>query len=96
MFLKHIAAAGRECDIPLAPPVLQLRYKNFKRNSLHCAAPSTPEQPDFAQANPRISRTGGSQNPPVLLSPEIVCSVRQHPFSGNSGRKRYNTLDFTP
>ena len=76
-----------------APPVMQLRYKNFRRNSLRCAAPPTPEQPDSAYANPQISRPRGTQNPPVLLSPEMVCSVRQHPLSGNSGRKRYNTLD---
>ena len=31
-----------------APPVMQFRYKNFKRNSLRCAASPTPEQPDFA------------------------------------------------
>ena len=31
-----------------APPVMLLRYKNFSLNSLRCAAPPTPEQPDFA------------------------------------------------
>ena len=77
-----------------APPVMLLRYKNFKRNSLRCAAPPTPEQPDFAQANPHISGPRGTRNPSVLLSPEKACSVRQHPLSGTSGRKRYNTLDF--
>ena len=77
-----------------APPVMLLRYKNFKRNPLRSAAPPTPEQPDFASANPHISRPGGTRNPSVLLSPEMVCSVRQHPLSGDSGRKRYNTLDF--
>ena len=45
-------------------------------------------------ANSPLSEPEGSQNPSVLLSPEMVCSVRQHPLSGNSGRKRYNTLDF--
>ena len=54
----------------------------------------TPEQPDFAQANPYISSPGGTRNPPVLLSPEMLCLVRQHSLSGNSGRKRYNILDF--
>ena len=29
MFLNHCAAAGRECDIPSAPPVMQLRSKDF-------------------------------------------------------------------
>ena len=77
-----------------APPVMPLRHKNFHRNSLRSDAPPTPEQPDFASANPQISRPGGTRNPPVLLSPEMVCSVRQHPLSGTSGRKRYNTLDF--
>jgi len=71
-----------------------LRYKNFKRNSIRSTAPPTPEQPDFASANPHISRPGGTGHPSVLLSPEMVCSVRQHPLSGTSGRKRYNTLDF--
>ena len=78
-----------------APPVMPLRYKNFSQNSLRCAAPPIPEQPDFASANPHISCPGGTGHPPVLLSPEIVCSVRQHPLSAGSGRKRYNTLDFT-
>ena len=77
-----------------APPVMQFRYKNFKRNSLRCAASPTPEQPDFASVNPPISRPVGTRNPPVLLSPEMVCSIRKHPLSGNSGHKRYNTLDF--
>ena len=47
-----IAAAGRGCDIPLAPPVMQLRSKNLSAVFLHFASPPTPEQPDFAQANP--------------------------------------------
>ena len=45
-------------------------------------------------ANSGIYEPEGSQNPSVLLSPEMACLVRQHPLSGNSGRKRYNTLDF--
>ena len=77
-----------------APPVMRLLCKNFSQNSLRCAAPPTPEQPDFAESKPRILCPGGTQNPSVLLSPEMVCSVRQHPLSGTSGRKRYNTLDF--
>ena len=73
---------------------MQLYYKNFYQNSLRLAAPPTPEQTDFAVSKPWILCPGGKQNPTVLLPPEMVCSVRQHPLSGTSGRKRYNTLDF--
>ena len=73
---------------------MQLRYQNFKQNSLRCAAPPTPEQPDFAESKSQILRPGGTQNPPVLLPLEIVCSARKHPLSSVSGRRRYNTLDF--
>ena len=45
-------------DIPLAPPVMPLRYKNFHRNSLRCAAPPTPEQPNFAHSRVWRLRTG--------------------------------------
>ena len=45
--------------------------------------------------NPEF-RPVARQNPPVLLSPEMVCSARKHPFSSVSGRRRYNTLDFAP
>ena len=79
--------------MPLAPPVMQLHFRK-SASQIFFASPPTPEQPDFAQANPYISSPGGTRNPPVLLSPEMVCSVRQHSLSGNSGRKRYNTLDF--
>lgn len=34
------------------------------------------------------------QNPPVLLSLEMVCFVRLHPPFSASGRKRYHTPDF--
>ena len=34
------------------------------------------------------------QNPPVLQPLEMACSVRKHPLSSVSGRRRYNTLDF--
>ena len=39
---------GTGGDIPLAPPVMLLRSKNFFRNSLRSVAPPTPEQADFA------------------------------------------------
>lgn len=39
------------------------------------------------------SAPGGTQDPPVLLTLEKVCSVRP-PLSSVSGRQRYNTLDF--
>ena len=71
--------------------ITKIHFTDF----LHSATPPTPEQSDFAQANPHISCSGGTRNPSVLLSPEIVCSVRQDSLSGTSGRKRYNTLDFT-
>ncbi len=35
------------------------------------------------------------QNPPVLLPLERGCITRKHPLSSVSGRKRYNTLDFS-
>ena len=82
-------------DIPLAPPVMQLRYKNFRRNSLRYTAPPTHEQADFAESKSWILHPGGTQNPPVLLPPESACSARKHPLSSVSGRRRYNTLDFT-
>ena len=80
--------------MPSAPPVMQLRYKNFRRNSLRYSAPPTPEQADFAESKSWILHPGGTQNPPVLLPPEMVCSARKHPLSSVSGRRRYNTLDF--
>ena len=73
---------------------MPLRYKNFHRNSLRCAAPPTPEQPDFASANPHISRPRETRNPPVLQPLEMACSGSKHPLSSVSGRRRYNTLDF--
>ncbi len=45
---SNVASAGRGLDIPLAPPVMLLRSKNFFRNSLCFATSPTPEQPDFA------------------------------------------------
>ena len=90
----NVAGLGRGLDIPLAPPVMLLRSKNFFRNSLRSAAPPTPEQADSAIANSWASRPGGgTQNPPVLLPPERACSIRKHPLSSVSGRQRYNTLD---
>ena len=89
---SNVASAG--FDIPSAPPVMQLRSKNFRRNSLRSAAPPTPEQADFAEIKSWTPRPGGTQNPPVLLPPETVCSARKHPLSNVSGRGRYNTLDF--
>ena len=81
-------------DIPSAPPVMQLCYKNFKRNSLRCAAAPTPEQPDFVGwTNPDFKRMA-RQNPSVLQPLETVCYARKHPLSSVSGRRRYNTLDF--
>ena len=44
-------------------------------------------------ANPEFQRVA-HQNPPVLLTPERLCSARKHPLSSVSGRQRYNTLDF--
>ena len=84
---SNVAAAG--FDIPPAPPVTQLRSKNFRRNSLRCAAPPTPEQADFAERKSWMLHPGGTQNPPVLLPPEMVCSGRKHPLSSVSGRRRY-------
>ena len=42
-----VAGLGRRLDIPSAPPVMQLRSKNFCRNSLRSASSPTPEQADF-------------------------------------------------
>ena len=89
---SNVAAAG--FDIPSAPPGMQLCSKNFRRNSLRCAAPPTPEQANFAESKSQILLPGGTQNPPVLLSLESACSARKHPLSSVSGRRRYNTLDF--
>ena len=54
-----VAGLGRRLDIPSAPPVMQLRSKNFCRNSLRSSAPPTPEQADSACANSWASRPGG-------------------------------------
>ena len=89
---SNVASAG--FDIPSAPPVMKLRYKNFRRNSLRYAAPPTPEQPDFAESKSQILRPGGTQNLSVLLPLKSACSARKHPLSSVSGRRRYNTLDF--
>ena len=67
--------------------------RRFIKNLLHFAAPPTHEQADFAESKSNILRPGGTQNPPVLLPPEMVCSARKHPLSSVSGRRRYNTLD---
>ena len=92
--MSNVAAARRECDIPLAPPVMQLRYKNLYQI---LSAPPHHLHPDrriLLMANSGVYERSGSQNPPVLLPPEMVCSARKHPLSSGSGRKRYNTLDF--
>ena len=68
--------------------------RRFLQNLLHFATPPTHEQADFAESKSKILRPGGTQNPPVLLPPEMVCSARKHPLSSVSGRRRYNTLDF--
>ena len=60
---------------------------------LHFAAPPTPEQADSAFSILLGFSSGRTQNPPVLLPPERVCSIREHPLSSVSGRQRYNTLD---
>ena len=73
---------------------MRLRSKNFRRNSLRSAASPTHEQADFAESKSKILRPGGTQNPPVLPPPEMVCFARKHPLSSVSGRRRYNTLDF--
>ena len=56
---SSVAAAGRGLDIPSAPPVMQLRSKNFCRNSLRSATSPTHEQADSASANSWVSRPGG-------------------------------------
>ena len=77
-----------------ASPVMQLYYKNLLHRFSLFRFTTYTRAAGFRVANPHISRPGGTRNPSVLLSPEMVYSVRQHPLSGNSGRKRYNTLDF--
>ena len=82
-------------DIPPAPPVMQLRSENFYQNSLRSASPPTPEQPDFVCGTKPDFQHAACQNPSVLQPLEMACSKSKHPLSSVSGRKRYNTLDFT-
>ena len=84
----------RGLDIPLVPPVMLLRSKNFFRNSLRSAAPPTPEQADSAISKPLGFSPGRTQNPPVLWLTESACSYPEQPLSATHGRQRYNTLDF--
>ena len=84
----------RGLDIPLVPPVMLLRSKNFFRNSLRSAAPPTPEQADSAISKPLGFSPGRTQNPPVLWLTESACSSPEQPLSATHGRQRYNTLDF--
>ena len=81
-------------DIPLAPPVMLLRSKNFFRNSLRSAAPPTPEQADSAFSKLLGFSSGRTQNPPVLWLTESACSRPEQSLSATHGRQRYNTLDF--
>ena len=81
-------------DIPLAPPVMQLRSKNFCRNSPRPATSPTPEQADSAFSILLGFSSGRTQNPPVLWLTESACSCPEQPLSATHGRQRYNTLDF--
>ena len=81
-------------DIPLAPPVMQLRSKNFCRNSPRPATSPTPEQADSAFSILLGFSSGRTQNPPVLWLTESACSRPEQPLSATHGRQRYNTLDF--
>lgn len=94
MTRSNVAAAGQGLDIPLAPPVMQLRSKTFCQNSLRSAAPPTPEQADSALGILLGFSSGRTQNPPVLWLTESVCSCPEQPLSATHGRQRYNTLDF--
>ena len=91
---SNVASAGRGIDIPLAPPVMLLRSKNFFRNSLRSAASPTPEQADSALGILLGFSSGRTQNPPVLWLTESACSRPEQPLSATHGRQRYNTLDF--
>ena len=91
---SNVASAGRGIDIPLAPPVMLLRSKNFFRNSPRSAAPPTPEQADSAFSKLLGFSSGRTQNPPVLWLTESACSCPEQPLSVTHGRQRYNTLDF--
>ena len=77
-----------------APPVMQLYYKNPLHKFFSFRFTTYTRTAGFRISESNISCPEGIRNPSVLLSPEMACSVRQHPLSGNSGRKRYNTLDF--
>ena len=89
-----VAGLGRRLDIPSAPPVMQLRSKNFCRNSPRPATSPTPEQADSAFSKLLGFSSGRTQNPPVLWLTESACSCPEQPLSATHGRQRYNTLDF--
>ena len=84
---------GTRDDIPLAPPVMLLRSKNFYQNSLRSATSPTPEQADSALGILLGFSSGRTQNPPVLWLTESACSCPEQPLSATHGRQRYNTLD---
>ena len=85
---------GTGNDIPLAPPVMLLRSKNFFRNSPRPATSPTPEQADSAFSILLGFSSGRTQNPPVLWLAESACPCPEQPLSTTHGRQRYNTLDF--
>lgn len=88
---ENATAAERELDIPFASPGMKkispLRSEIFPIPCTRTGGFCFEQIPD--------SVPGGAQNPTVLLPLERVCITRKHPLSSVSGRKRYNTLDFS-
>ena len=89
----NVASAGRGLDIPLAPPAMQLHSKAPLRFASLFRRTTYTRTGGFCWRKLLGFSSGRTQNPPVLLPPERVCSIRKHPLSSVSGRQRYNTLD---
>ena len=78
----------------MAPPVMPLHCEAALRFSSSFHDTTYTRTGGFCFQQIPDSAPGGTQNPPVLLTLEKVCSVRKRPLSSVSGRQRYNTLDF--
>ena len=92
--LGSVAAAGRECDIPSAPPAMQLRCEDIFKILSTAQHHLHPNSRILSEGQILIFKRLSRQNTPVLQTLEMACSRRQHPLSSVSGRRRYNTLDF--
>ena len=74
---------------------MQLRSEDFFKILSTAQYHLHPNSRILSEGQILIFKRVAHQNPPVLQSLEMACSRSQHPLSSVSGRRRYNTLDFT-